>query len=111
MTEAQPRVLNAKTAAHYLGMSQGNFNKKVSPFIIEVPEAANKISFDRLDLDNWWEQHKQANGKPAKENIAWQKEAQALERKVTSGTLRRSSPASLFDKALEKRNLSKQSAT
>ena len=62
------RVLNAKTAAHYLGMSQSNFNEKVRPFVTEVPEAANKISFDRLDLDNWWEQHKQANGKPAKAN-------------------------------------------
>ena len=88
------RVLNAKTAAHYLGMSQSNFNEKVRPFVTEVPEAANKISFDRLDLDNWWEQHKQANGKPAKENLLWQKEPQVLERKVKSGTLRKSSPVS-----------------
>ena len=105
----QQRVFNAKTAAQYLGMSQGNFNEKVRPFVVEVPEAANKISFDRLDLDDWWEHHKAVNGKPAQEKTSWQKEHQALERKAKSGTLKKLSPVSSFDIALEKRNLNKQS--
>ena len=62
----EPRVIRAGQAPAYLGMSSPHFNTHVRPFLVEVKDAAKMISFDRLDLDAWWEQHKQANGKPAK---------------------------------------------
>ena len=106
----QPRVIRAGQASIYLGVSEPYFNEHVRPFVTEVRDGPKIVSFDRLDLDAWWEHHKAANGRPAQENLAWQKEPQVLERKVKSGTLKKSSPVSSFDKALEKRNSTKQSA-
>ena len=72
-----PRVIRMSQAPAYLGMSEPHFNVHVRPYLVEVRDARSMISFDRLDLDAWWEQHKQANGKPAKEIQSWQKEPQA----------------------------------
>ena len=104
----QPRVIRVSDAPKYLAMSLPYFNEKVRPYLVEDIDSSRMKCFDRLDLDAWWEHHKAANGTPAKENQSWQKEPQVLERKVKSGTLKKSSPVSSFDKALEKRNLSKQ---
>ena len=103
----EPRVIRAGQAPAYLGMSTPHFNTHVRPFLVEVKDAAKMISFDRLDLDAWWEQHKQANGKPAQEKVLWQKEHLVYENKVKSGTLTKLSAVSTYEKARERRNLSK----
>jgi hypothetical protein len=104
----EPRVIRAGQAPAYLGMSAPHFNTHVRPFLVEVKDAAKMISFDRLDLDAWWEQHKQANGKPAQEKVLWQKEHQDLERKATSGTSRKSSQVNSFELALVRLNSKQQ---
>ena len=107
----EPRVIRLTDAPAYLGMGAKYFNEHVRPYVELVNLGGNHMKmFDRLDLDAWWEHHKAANGRPAQENLAWQKEPQVLERKVKSGTLKKSSPVSSFDKALEKRNSTKQNA-
>ena len=107
----EPRVIRATNAPAYLGMSASHFNAHVRPFLVEVKDAASMISFDRLDLDAWWEHHKQANGKPAKEYLTWQKEHPVYENKVKSGTLTKLSAVSTYEKARERRNLNKQNAS
>ncbi len=109
MIEIQPRVIRVSNAPAYLAMSLPYFNEKVRPYLVEVIDSSRMKCFDRLDLDAWWEQHKQAKGMPAKEKQSWQKEPQVLERKAKSGTLKKLSPVSSFDAALEKRNLTKLS--
>jgi hypothetical protein len=111
MMKIEPRVIRAGQAPAYLGMSLPHFNEHVRPFLVEVQDAAKMISFDRLDLDAWWEHHKQANGKPAKEKQKWQKEHLAFENKAKYGTLTKLSVVSTYEKAREKRNLSKQNAS
>ena len=51
-----------------------HFNTHVRPFLIEVNEVASMISFDRLNLDTWFTNHKAANGTLPKEKQTWQKE-------------------------------------
>ena len=101
------RFMKLNKACEYLAKSEPNFNETVRPYVTEIPDG-RCIKFDRPDLDVWADQYKAANGRPGKEIHSWQKEPQVSERKVTSGTLRKSSSASSFDKALEKRSLIKQ---
>lgn len=101
------RLIRQSEAPTYLSFSEPVFNQLVRPFVTEIRQG-RMVLYDRLDLDAWVEQFKAANGRPAKENLQWQKEPQALEKKVKSGILKKSSPVSLFDKALAKRNSTKQ---
>lgn len=57
-----PRVIRAKYAPMYLGMSRSVFNSEVKPCVISVPIGRQGVGYDRLDLDAWWEHHKQRNG-------------------------------------------------
>ena len=103
------RWLKLAGACKYLDKSEPNFNETVRPYLTVIPDG-RCVKFDIVDLDAWADEYKRANGKPAKEELLWQKEPQVLERKATSGILKKLSAVSSFDKALEKRNLSKQSA-
>ena len=102
----EQRLLNLKQSRKYIGCSQAVFNTKVRPFV-----TITDMGIDRLDLDTWIDQYKQANGKPAQELNTWLKEHQGFGSAAKSGTLRKSSPVSLFDKALEKRSLKEPSGT
>jgi hypothetical protein len=104
----ESRLIRQTRAPDYLDMSEPEFNKIVRPYVTEIRKG-RAVYFDRLDLDDWVEQFKAANGRPGKEKEQWQKEHQALERKAQSGTLKKSSPVSSFDKALENRSLNRQS--
>ena len=53
-----PRVLRLRDAPQYLGMDINRFNKEVRPFITEVRIGLQGIGFDRLDLDQWFDQYK-----------------------------------------------------
>lgn len=61
----QPRVLRAKEAPRYLGMSRTVFNRLVRPCVTEFPIGIQGIGFDRLELDRWLEEHMRCNGCPA----------------------------------------------
>ena len=105
--QALKRLIRQAEAPLYLSLSEPKFNEIVRPFVIEIRHG-KMIFFDVLDLDAWVDQFKAANGRPARENNQWQKEPQVLERKAKSGTSKRLSSVSSFDKALEKRNSTKQ---
>lgn len=48
-----PRILRAKLAPSYLGMSRDAFNKIVRPYVREFPIGKQGIGFDRNELDQW----------------------------------------------------------
>lgn len=64
-----PRVIRAKDAPAYLGMSRDVFNQTVRPYLIETPIGQQGIGFDRLDLDDWWVHYKRGNGRSAKSHL------------------------------------------
>lgn len=49
-----PCVIRAKDAHVYLGMERNRFNREVKPHL--------HVAYDRLDLDEWWEEYKRRNG-------------------------------------------------
>jgi predicted DNA-binding transcriptional regulator AlpA len=100
------RLLRHNQAYKYLGMSEAYFNEKVRPYLTEIKQG-RAVWFDRLDLDAWVEQFKQANGRPGRqqEERTWPKQPQVSVKRETSGTLIKPSPAGSFAKALEKRKL------
>jgi predicted DNA-binding transcriptional regulator AlpA len=61
----QSRVIRAKDAPGYLGMSRDVFNRDVRPYITVIPIGNQGIGFDRLELDAWLEHYKQCNGRSA----------------------------------------------
>jgi hypothetical protein len=106
----QPRAIRQSKAPEYLGMSESQFNKMVRPFLIEIKDG-RMVSYDRLDLDAWFDQYKAANGKPAKESKTWQRKHQGSASAGKSGTSTKLSPVSSYAKAREKLNSNRQSDT
>lgn len=45
-----PRVIRAKDAPAYLGMSRSVFNRDVNPHIFNIPIGTQGIGYDRLDF-------------------------------------------------------------
>ena len=67
-----PRVLRLRDAPRYLGMDRNRFNAEVRPLLTIIPIGRQGVAFDRLELDEWWEQYKSRNGRPAaKRNKPW----------------------------------------
>lgn len=62
-----PRVLRAKSAPGYLGMSREVFNQEVKLYVTVVPIGRQGIGYDRFELEAWWEHYKQCNGRPTKQ--------------------------------------------
>lgn len=58
----QPRLIRLKDAPRYLGTNINFFNKTVRPNIAEIRLGKQSVAFDRLDLDDWVEEHKPCNG-------------------------------------------------
>ncbi len=61
-----PRLIRLRDAAHYLGMDPNRFNAEVRQYLTEIPIGKQGIGFDRLDLDAWFEEYKNRNGRPGK---------------------------------------------
>ncbi len=61
-----PRIIRLRDASHYLGMDPNRFNEEVRPYLVEIPIGKQGIGFDRLDLDAWFEEYKNRNGRPGK---------------------------------------------
>jgi hypothetical protein len=62
-----PRIIRLRDAPDYLGMDRNRFNRLVRPTLVVIPIGKQGIAFDRLDLDDWADQYKSRNGRPAAE--------------------------------------------
>ncbi len=62
-----PRFVRLRDAPDYLGMDRNRFNRLVRPNLVDIPIGKQGIAFDRLDLDDWADQYKSRNGRPAAE--------------------------------------------
>ena len=51
-----PRLIRLKDASKYLGMDKNRFNKEVRPFVPEIRISVQGVGFDRIDLDQWFDQ-------------------------------------------------------
>lgn len=65
----QPRIIRLRDAAKYLGMDKNRFNKEVRPFLITLKIGQQGIAFDRFDLDEWADEFKKYQGKPAQQTL------------------------------------------
>jgi hypothetical protein len=103
--EIQPRVIRLRDAPAYLGMDPNRFNAEVRPYLIEIPIGSQGIAFDRLDLDDWFNQYKSGNGRPGKKAQGaklWDKEfPQGSGNVAKRGTSGNRSEVSEFEKAVE----------
>jgi len=66
-TRCLPRFIRLRDAPDYLGMDRNRFNRSVRPHLVAIPIGKQGIAFDRLDLDDWADQYKSRNGRPAAE--------------------------------------------
>lgn len=101
-----PRVIRLRDAPQYLGMDPNRFNEEVRPHVVEIPIGVHGIAFDRLDLDAWFEEYKDRNGRPGKAiggKPPWDREFhQGSESVGKSGTSGKQSDVTEFEKALER---------
>lgn len=112
-----PRVIRAKDAPRYLGMSRDVFTQDVKPYVTVIPIGKQGIGFDRLELDTWLEQYKHRNGRSAEQTFLggtlWDaNEPQGLHSAAVSGTSTSASKdMAAFAKALEQATLTKRKTT
>ena len=59
-----PRLIRLRDAPFYLGMDRNRFNAEVRPSLTEIPIGTQGVAFDRVELDDWVENHKSRNGRP-----------------------------------------------
>lgn len=71
----QPRLIRLRDAPKYLGMDRNRFNDEVRPFLITLKIGQQGIAFDRFDLDQWADNFKKHQGKPAQRTMRWQPHA------------------------------------
>jgi hypothetical protein len=111
----QPRVIRLRDASTYLGMDKNRFDAEVRPHLIEIPIGSQGIGFDRLDLDDWFERYKEANGRPGRAmeggNTWGRKSRQDCSSVGASGISRKSSEVVEFEKALERATSRKRKDT
>jgi len=104
----QPRLIRLRDAAKYLGMDRNRFNNEVRPFLVTLKIGQQGVAFDRLDLDQWANEFKKHQGKPAQRTMCWQhhgmltllreKKHSALTKKTVDEEFQQ-----LVDKLLEKK--------
>jgi hypothetical protein len=110
----QPRVVRFKDAPGYLGMDRNRFNEEVRPFVAEVPMGKQGVAFDRLDLDAWFEEYKNRNGRPGqpKGELTWDvKERQGSLKGPVSGISTKKPTDGAFAKAVKQIASKKRSAS
>lgn len=76
----QPRLIRLRDAPNYLGMDRNRFNNEVRPFLITLKIGQQGVAFDRLDLDQWVDEFKKNQGKPAQRVLRWQNNEQTFTR-------------------------------
>lgn len=104
MSAFQPRVIRLRDAAGYLGMDRNRFNEEVRPYLTEVPIGDRGIGFDRLDLDEWFDEYKRINGRQANEKggkEAWRRrKSPGSSSAGVSGTSKSGGAVTEFEKAV-----------
>ena len=71
------RLIRYRDAPGYLGMDKNRFDAEVRPLLTELPVGKQGIGFDRLDLDEWFEDYKSRVGRPGRKprgDRTWQNE-------------------------------------
>lgn len=109
-----PRFLRLRDAPSYLGMDVNKFNQMVRPHLTQVRLGKQALAFDRHELDDWADEYKARNGRPAVQIIGehqlWDvKGRQAFVEKAKSGTSTSDSAESRFEKALAQATSKKRS--
>ena len=101
-----PRVIRLRDAAAYLGMDKNRFDREVRPSLTEFPIGDQGVGFDRLDLDDWFDEYKARNGRPGKQkgvNKLWdEKKLPVLSTGRGYGTSTKLSEEDAIAKALAK---------
>ena len=60
-----PRLIRMRDAPAYLGMDKNRFNREVRQTLTVIPIGTQGLAFDRVDLDDWADEYKSRNGRPA----------------------------------------------
>jgi len=96
-------------------MDKNKFNSLVRPYVHEIRYGSQSVGYDRLDLDAWFDDYKQRNGRPGKaykEEGQWDKRSHRdLSSVVTRTTSRKSSVDKELDNQLERILSRKQNDT
>ena len=66
MSIIPPRFIRQRDAPAYLGMDRNRFDAEVRPELTEIPLGDRSIAYDRLDLDAWADEYKEARGRPGR---------------------------------------------
>jgi len=87
-------------------MDKNRFDREVRPSLTEFPIGEQGVGFDRLDLDNWFDEYKARNGRPGKQkgvNKLWDEKESPVSLTVKGyGTSTKLSEEDAFAKALAK---------
>src|SRR4051794_38372139 len=86
-----PRLIRFRDAPSYLGMDRNRFNREVRPYLTQVPIGHQGVAFDRLELDDWADDHIRRNGRPGRlhgERQWDESERRASSNGMASGTSR-----------------------
>lgn len=59
-----PRFMRINQACFYLGVNRNYFNRTIRPSLTEISIGEIGVRFDRVELDDWAEDHKARNGRP-----------------------------------------------
>lgn len=109
-----PRLIRLRDAPAYLGMDRNRFNTEVRPYLTVIPIGKQGVGFDRLDLDQWFEEYKASNGRPALKGgqKPWRKGKHgASSSGAKSGTSTKDATVVEFQKAVERATLKRRKDT
>ena len=95
-------------------MDRNRFNREVRPYLTQIPIGLQGVAFDRLELDDWADDHIRRNGRPGRlegERLWDRRERRASLPVMASGTSRKGSVAGEFERAVEQVTASKRNST
>ena len=108
----QPRLIRLRDVANYLGMDRNRFNNEVRPCLITLKIGRQGIAFDRLDLDQWADEFKKHQGKPAQRTMCWQhQEIKSLLKEKKHSILTKKSIDKEFQQLVDQLSIKKSSVT
>jgi hypothetical protein len=106
-------VIRLKDAPGYLGMDRNRFKAEVRPYVTEIRMGKQGVAFDRLELEAWFEEYKNRNGRPGqpKGERPWDvKRRRASPSGKGSGTSTSKSTGGVFARAVEQITSKKRNA-
>ncbi len=109
-----PRFMRINQACFYLAVNRNYFNRYIRPILTEIEVGEVGVRFDRLELDDWAEDHKSRNGHHAESGDLTCKVSKQVASSYDeeSGTSRKQSKDMAYlEKALAKVKSKKQKGT